>query len=100
MITLRNRWWEGLGLGLLFPFVGYALILVITERLDLWLQSQQQLGGSLLDQETQLLLALCANLLPFHWLDRQRYRQAMQGLVGTTLVLAGIWVTMFLLAPK
>jgi heme/copper-type cytochrome/quinol oxidase subunit 3 len=92
MILEKNVVWVGAIVGLLVPFVGYAILLMLSEWLDVALATYKQNKVSIIDTNTLLLLAICTNLLPFHLFDRNRQRQSMRGVMLATLILGVIWV--------
>jgi heme/copper-type cytochrome/quinol oxidase subunit 3 len=92
MILEKNVVWVGVIVGLLVPFVGYAILLMLSEWLDAALATYKQNKVSIIDTNTLLLLAICTNLLPFHLFDRNRQRQSMRGVMLATLILGVIWV--------
>ena len=85
----------GLLIGLLVPFVSYAVLLELYDQL-----AAQQLISDLgmttnFRQRTIALLAVCANLAPFIYYNRLRYFNSMRGLVFPTVLLAVVWLFYF-----
>lgn len=86
--------WFGLLVGILIPFVGYAVLLMITEQIDLWRANGAKVEP-MFDARTLLLLAICLNLLPFHRFNRIRWTQAMRGIILATLLYSVLWAYLF-----
>lgn len=91
----RNNVWIGLVLGLLIPFVGYALLLVILEEMQAagWLTSGD--GELIFRTRTILLMSICLNLIPFSIYQRQKKAKTMRGVLSATLLYSLIWVVYF-----
>jgi len=88
-----------LGLGLLFgviiPFVAYALLMMINERIF----EAGNLGADgsqpIFDNNSLLLFAICFNLIPFTYYQRKRFSKSMRGILGATLIYAMVWLFWF-----
>lgn len=86
--------WMGLAAGLVVPFVGYAILLLILEQLD---------GSSLSDTglnfnfrtRTLSLLALAMNLLPLRYFLRRESCNGVRGIVLATILYGVVWVYFF-----
>jgi len=91
----RNNIWIGLILGLLIPFIGYALLLVILEEIQAagWLTNSS--GDLIFRTRTILLMAICLNLIPFNIYQRQRKPKTMRGVLSATLLYSLVWVIYF-----
>lgn len=91
----RNNVWIGLALGVLIPFVGYAVLLVIFEEIQAagWLTSSN--GGLIFRNRTILLMAICLNLIPFSIYQRQKKAKTMRGILSATLLYSLVWVVYF-----
>ena len=85
----------GIGVGLVVPFVGYALLLELYDQLAA--------GGVISDiglsesfrKRTIALLALCLNLIPFILYNRRWYHNTMRGIVFPTVLYATLWFIYF-----
>lgn len=85
----------GLILGFLLPVVGYAILLEIYDQLgNNGLISDEGLSRTFRDR-TIALLAICFNLIPFSYFNRNRMQNGMRGLVFPTVVFVIIWVFYF-----
>lgn len=91
----RNQIWVGALTGLLIPFVSYAVLLMISEKLDLWLPEYTVDGESVIAPRTLYLLAICCNLLPFHFFNSRRAVKAMRGIIIATIGLGVVWLVYF-----
>ena len=81
----------GILLGIVVPFVSYAIWLMIFEQLD----SMGALDNSGFSDNwrarTTALLAICMNIIPFSIYNRKRFFNSMRGFVFPTLLYAAIW---------
>lgn len=85
----------GLILGFLLPVVGYAILLEIYDQLGSnGLISDEGLSRTFRDR-TIALLAICFNLIPFSYFNKNRMHNGMRGLVFPTVVFVIIWVFYF-----
>lgn len=91
----RNQIWVGAAAGLLVPFVGYAVLLMLSEKLDLWFPQFTTDGESVIAPRTLYLLAICCNLLPFHFFNGHRELKAMRGIILATIGLGVLWLVYF-----
>lgn len=91
----RNALWFGLAIGLVLPFVGYALLLMIYDGLE----STGALSGrgfsANFRQRTLGIVAICLNLIPLNFFQKKRLTQSMRGLVLATLIYAVVWFINF-----
>lgn len=91
----NDKVWIGLIAGLLIPFVGYAILLMILEQLA---ASEALADRSLnFDFRTRTLglLALALNLIPLRFFRNRRANQAIRGLVLATMAYGLVWVYFF-----
>lgn len=95
MIFDRNNIWIGLGIGLLIPFIGYALLLVLYEQLE-----TAGIGSSTgfspdFRQRTLAVIAICLNIFPVNRFRRYRMTESMRGVVFATTAYVLLWVVYF-----
>jgi len=85
----------GLLLGLAVPFVGYALILTLFEQLAAteWLSSDTR--TITFRARTMGVLAICLNIIPFRYYQKQWYQTTMRGVMIATLFYVGFWLFKF-----
>lgn len=90
----RSNLWIGLAVGLIVPFVGYALLLTLLEQLD---GSALSDGGLNFNFRTRTLslLALAINLLPMRYFLRRDSYNGVRGIVLATIVYGVVWVYLF-----
>ena len=85
----------GVVIGLIVPFVGYAILLSIYD----WMDAQGYISDVGMSpsfrERTLALLALCFNLIPFIIFNRQWQAQSMRGLIFPTILYAILWVIFF-----
>lgn len=91
----RNALWFGLVVGLVLPFVGYAVLLMIYDGLE----SSGLLSGEGFSenfrQRTLGIVAICLNLIPLNFFQKRRFTQSMRGLVLATFLYAVVWFIYF-----
>ncbi|WP_367388856.1 hypothetical protein [Lewinella sp. LCG006] len=92
---MRDQLWFGLLIGVVVPFVGYAVLMMILEQLG----ASETLGNSRLNfdfkERTLTLLALALNLVPMRIFMRAYANKALRGLVLATLAYGMIWMFYF-----
>lgn len=95
MLDNRDKLWIGLLIGLVVPFVGYAIILMILETLG----ANESLADKNLNfdfkERTLTLLALALNLIPMRIFMKRYMNKALRGLVLATLVYGLVWMVYF-----
>ncbi|MEY4927539.1 MAG: hypothetical protein RI894_1975, partial [Bacteroidota bacterium] len=86
----------GVLIGLVVPFVSYALLLSIN---DFGVNNPLHIG--ILDDFYGMqakglsVMAICVNLLPFNLMKKQRFDDGMRGLVIATSIYVFAWMIMF-----
>ena len=90
-----DKLWVGLLAGVLIPFVGYAILLMILEQLGASDALAERRLNFDFRARTLTLLALALNLLPMRYFQNRRANQAIRGLVLATLVYGVVWVYFF-----
>lgn len=95
MFYENNNFWLGLIIGILIPFVGYAVLLTIFEYLES--SGFANANGLSFNFRTRTLaiLAICFNLIPFHWYKNRKFDNSMRGIGVATIVYAMIWMIKF-----
>ncbi len=85
----------GILLGLAVPFVGYAIILMIFEQIGAseWLNSEAR--TITFRTRTIAVLAICLNIIPFRFYQKQRYEASMRGVIVATMIYVGLWMFKF-----
>ncbi len=92
---IQNKLWIGLLIGLLLPFVGYALLLTVYDQLDAmgWTSS---IGFSANFRVRTLgVIAICLNLIPLNIFQRRRFGETVRGIAVMTVLYAIGWVLYF-----
>ncbi len=95
MIWERNAIWVGLLIGLLLPFVGYALLLTIFEQLSTAGFLSSEGFSPNFRQRTLSIVALCLNIFPFNYFFKRRHTRSMRGIAIVTVLYAIAWVVYF-----
>lgn len=91
----KNTIWTGLLAGVLVPFVGYAVLLMLAEKFQVYFLPEQSPNDPVFDSMTLQVIALCGNLIPMHLFNRRHFAQAMRGVVFSTLGYAVVWFVLF-----
>lgn len=95
MLDNRDKLWFGLLVGVLVPFVGYAILLMILEQLG----ASESLADKRLNfdfkDRTLTLLALALNLIPMRIFMKAYANKALRGLVLATLAYGLVWMFYF-----
>ncbi|MFK7946079.1 MAG: hypothetical protein AB8G11_00700 [Saprospiraceae bacterium] len=97
MVQLKqNTLLAGAIWGLLIPFVGVAILMMIDESIlsmDLALPNNQVYTGQ--KPRTIYLLGICLNLIPFQIYRNRRMDKSLRGVGLVTMVYAIIWFFIF-----
>lgn len=95
MFLNRDAIWVGVVVGLLVPFVGYAVLLMIYEALENlgWASSAGFLGN--FRERTIALVAVSLNIIPMNMFMARRNGNSMRGVLVVTMVYAIIWFLYF-----
>jgi hypothetical protein len=93
MIDLKkNAVLSGVILGLVIPFVGVAVLMMLDEWIVDLVNSPVYNGQK---QRTLFLLGICLNLIPFQYFRNQRRTQSMRGVGIMTMIYAAAWFVYF-----
>jgi len=85
----------GFVLGIVIPFVGYAVWLMVFEQLtEAGVMSPQGFTTNWRER-TIGLLAICCNLIPFLVYNKKRFTNTMRGIIFPTVGLAMVWFYFF-----
>lgn len=82
---------KGAIIGLIIPFVGYAVELMLID----WFISSPRPAQETFRVRTLILVAICLNLIPFHFFRYRRETKSMQGTLMVTVGLAILWLFYF-----
>lgn len=85
----RNEIWIGLLVGLVLPFVGYAVLLSISDF------SVAHNYGAGFRPRSLALIAVCLNIIPMNLFMARRQGQSMRGILIMTIVYAVVWFLYF-----
>lgn len=92
----RNSLIFGILIGLIVPFVGVALLMMLDESIvDMGLvlpNGNPYLGQS---KRTLYLLAICLNLIPFQYFQRQYRLTPLRGIIFPTMFYVFAWLSYF-----
>lgn len=86
---------KGILFGLLVPFISFAILLMLNEKLSALLFAEVLKEDLILDRKTVAILAICFNLIPFHLFDKKRQAKAMRGIMLSTFMLVVLWLFIF-----
>jgi len=91
----KNQIVSGILAGLIIPFVGFAILLMIFEQLEvLGIMNPEGMAPNF-RQRTSSLVAICLNLLPMNYYRKKYFFESMRGLVFPTLLYVAIWIFAF-----
>jgi hypothetical protein len=96
---LQDKKWVGALVGLVVPFVSFAILLMVNDWLD---ASKFRLPGNqsfAFDEKTLFALSVCCNLLPFRFYRVRRMDETMSGIVLPTIVYVGLFFVWYLMYP-
>lgn len=82
----------GIAFGILVPFVGYAVLLMINEQIPAW---GLEINGSYFKGFSLRLLqvlAICLNLIPFNVFQTRRMNTSMRGVFIPTIIYIMLWM--------
>lgn len=81
----------GLLIGLVVPFIGYALVLEIYDQLTSSGILSADDFSETFRKRTTLLLSICLNLIPLSYFSRKFAYDSMRGIVFPTVLYVAIW---------
>lgn len=91
----RDNLWIGLIIGLVVPFVGFAVLLAVVEQLEaLGIMEDEGFSGSF-RQRTNSVVAICLNIITVNLFQRNKATNSVRGIVLATITLVAIWVFYF-----
>lgn len=91
----KNAIWLGILLGLAIPFVGYALLLTLFEQMEVWGVVSKEGFSEGFRKRTLTVIAICFNVIPFNYYQKNDMIQTMRGLVFPTAIYAIAWIITF-----
>lgn len=95
MILSKDSILIGIVLGIMLPFVGYAVILELYDQLE----SSQIISDIGLSEtfrkRTIALLSICLNLIPFSLFNQRRFHNSMRGVIFPTVAYVITWLLYF-----
>jgi len=88
----KDSFWKGLAAGFLFPFIGYAVLLLIYDLLDDW-GVISDLGMSPdFRSRTLALISICMIIIPANYFKKHFMNNAIRGLVIPMVVFVVLWL--------
>ena len=91
----KNEIWLGIVLGIIIPFVGYALLITLYDNLDGMGWANNKNLSEDFRTRTLGLLAISLNLIPFAIYNKKRFTNTMRGLIFPTMLYVIIWFVRF-----
>lgn len=94
-IRRYNAVWFGIIAGIVVPFVGYAVLLMLDERISAmgWEIDGNTFGG--FSSKLIALMAICMNLIPFTVFQKKRMDNGMRGVFIPTMMYIMVWMYFF-----
>ncbi len=91
-----DRYWKGLVAGIVVPFVGYAILLMLYDYLDGWgVISDQGLSPNFRER-TLALVAICLLIFPANYFKKNYMTNAIRGITFPMLIYVGLWIYFYL----
>lgn len=90
----KNELWWGILIGLVVPFLGYAIVLMIYDQLDA-LEITSGGMGNAYRARTVGLMAIACNIIPINIFKRRYQDNNMRGIVLATLAYVALWVFLY-----
>lgn len=94
MFLKKNNLLFSLALGLFFPILTAAIVMIILEQI-IRLGGAEGSADAVVRPRTVYLIGICINLLLINYYKKLRYDQSMRGIVIATSILGLIWVIRF-----
>jgi len=88
----KDALWFGLIVGIVVPFVSYAIILMMYDQLD---AMEITSGGSTYRDRTVGLLAIAANIIPINIFKKRYQINNMRGIIIATFIYVIYWVYLY-----
>lgn len=91
----KNSTIVGILLGLVIPFVGYAIFLSIFDGIEEMGAIKMGATSSSFRFRTSAILGITLNLIPFNIFNKRRWNQSMRGIVFPTFAYVIAWLFYF-----
>ena len=79
----KNSIIVGILIGVLLPFIGYAIFLSIFDGLEEMGLTKMGSISPGFRQRTSAILAITLNLIPFNIFNKRRWNDSMRGIIGS-----------------
>jgi hypothetical protein len=91
----KNHIVAGIIAGLIIPFVGYALLLLIFEQLEsLGIVNPEGMAPNFRNR-TSALVAIVLNVFPMNFYRKKLFYESMRGVVFPTVLYVILWIILF-----
>ena len=90
-ILYTDKFWFGLIVGLCFPIVSYGILLTVIDFADQQILPPDVMISQDFRERTLSVIAICFNLIPFHFYQRKYADNTMRGMVIPTVMFVGLW---------
>lgn len=91
----KNSILFGIAVGLILPFVGYAILLTIFEQMEASGLINPNGLSPTFRQRTLSIIALCLNIIPINIFKNRWWNEAMRGVVFPTGLYVIAWIVYF-----
>ncbi len=81
---------KGIIISLMVPFVGFAVVLMITD----WFLADRT-ARDIFNERTLYLIAICFNIITINFFKRRNENKTLRGALLTTMALAVGWIIYF-----
>ena len=87
----RDNFLFGLIIGVCLPVAAYGIMLTLVDFVDGQFLPPDVSISRGFRERTLSVIAICCNLIPFHYYNRRYASNTMRGMVPPTLLWVGVW---------
>ena len=88
----KDNFWLGIVIGICVPIMSYGIILTGVDFVDENFLPPDVSMSRGFRERTLSVIAICCNLIPFHFYNRRYATNTMRGMVPPTLIFVGLWI--------
>jgi H+/gluconate symporter-like permease len=88
----RNNVFIGIALGIVFPIVTYAVLLMLMETWDTYIDQWRVELVRSIKPRTLALVSLCIDIFVMRWYQKRRFEESMRGVLIAIGIYAVIWL--------
>lgn len=91
----KDHYWKGLVAGFLIPFIGYAVLLLLYDKLDDWGVISDLGFSPTFRERTLALIAMCLLIIPANYFKKNYMTNAIRGLSIPLILFVVLWIYMY-----